>query len=344
MRLGPAVTGLWLATLVATPTPHAATDPAATCAAAKRKAVGKCAFETLKCHAEAARRSAFVEPRCRERAEAKLAQAFARAEQRGGCTTSGDAGVLQVEVDVFVEGVVAALPAPPPQTTTSTTLPTDACGGASVPQCDGVCPAGEFCGLIVSYPSDPFPGFACGCLPGVRSCGEVAGAVACSGECPPGEACVDTGGVCACVATVSPPACGDAFTPQCNGSCPAGEMCAAASAFACACVPGTGPCGASAGASDCVGECAPGAACFTTPMGGACECRGAAAPPACADAEAAGGLCDGSCPAGQYCVLDGGCHCEAFPCGFAGPPLCLGECPPEAPICRDVGGTCQCEP
>ncbi len=116
MRLGPAATGLWLATLVATPTLYAATDPAAGCAAAKRKAVGKCAFETLKCHAEAARRRAFVEPRCRERAEAKLAQAFARAEQRGGCATSGDAGALQAEVDVLVEGVVAALPTSPPTT------------------------------------------------------------------------------------------------------------------------------------------------------------------------------------------------------------------------------------
>lgn len=121
MRLRRTVAGLWLATVITAPTPDAATDPAAGCAAAKRKAVGKCAFETLKCYAEAARRGAFVEPRCRERAEARLAQAFARAEQRGGCATSGDAGVLQAEVDVFVEGVVAALPtlAPPTVTTTS---------------------------------------------------------------------------------------------------------------------------------------------------------------------------------------------------------------------------------
>src|SRR5262245_25624198 len=117
MRLGRSVTGLWLATLITAPMPDAvaaATDPAATCAEAKRKAVGKCASKTLKCHAEAARRRAFVEPRCLEKAEARLVQAFARAEQRGGCATSGDAGALQAEVDVFVEGVVAALPAPLP--------------------------------------------------------------------------------------------------------------------------------------------------------------------------------------------------------------------------------------
>ncbi len=165
MRLGWTIAGLWLAALVATPTPHAATDPAAGCAAAKRKAVGKCAFETLKCHAEAARRSAFVEPRCREKAEARLAQAFARAEQRGGCATSGDASALQAEVDVFVEGVVAALPTSPPPTVTttsstttstttmsSTTTTTLECTGASVgghcwyqdpfgPSCDQVCAA-----------------------------------------------------------------------------------------------------------------------------------------------------------------------------------------------------------
>src|SRR5262249_8166580 len=108
-----AVAGLWLAILAASPAPHAATGPAASCLAAKRKAVGKCAFEMLKCHAEAARRSVFVEPRCRERAEARLAQAFARAEQRGGCATSGDAGALQAEVDMVLEGVVAALPLSP---------------------------------------------------------------------------------------------------------------------------------------------------------------------------------------------------------------------------------------
>jgi hypothetical protein len=62
--------------------------------------------------------------------------------------------------------------------------------------------------------------------------------------------------------------------------------------------------------------------------------------------------CDGYCSnPNTTCVsIDNDCRCEPsmsyLPCGsatgIAGPPFCWGNCPPEAPICRDFGGVCGC--
>ena len=223
-------------------------------------------------------------------------------------------------------------------TTTSTSAPAVPCGGAAAPACDGMCSPGELC--VPTYGED---GWVCFCQAGLRPCGEAAGPSLCFGECPPDTACIDDGGVCRCASTVDPPTCGGATTPQCNGRCPAGETCAVVGTFECGCIASTGSCADATNAPDCIGECAPGAACFSAPIGGGCECRDVAPPPACGDAESFPGYCDGTCPPGQQCVLDGACYCVSFACGdVAGPPLCLGECPAAAPICRDVGGTCEC--
>jgi hypothetical protein len=69
---------------------------------------------------------------------------FARAEERGGCATSGDAGALQVEVDAFVESALAALPAPPPDPLPCTNGGREVAGrcwyeGAFSKSCDQVC-------------------------------------------------------------------------------------------------------------------------------------------------------------------------------------------------------------
>lgn len=61
---------------------------------------------------------------------------------------------------------------------------------------------------------------------------------------------------------------------------------------------------------------------------------------------AVGPMCDGICPPGDSCVDMGafcGCLPAAPPCGaLAGPPQCWGDCPPQAPVCVDVGGICEC--
>jgi len=228
-----AVAGLWLAILAASPAPHAATGPAASCLAAKRRAVGKCAFEMLKCHAEAARRSVFVEPRCRERAEARLAQAFARAEQRGGCATSGDAGALQAEVDMFLEGVVAALPIPTVTTTSRTSTTTLGCTGALVggacwysglsdASCDQVC-------AEVSRSYDPATESFAGSGGSDANCGIVAQAVwGLTTPYPVNPATCSTGVGCAWTASVllpvvyrcaNPPTTGGAASPDFDRFC-----------------------------------------------------------------------------------------------------------------------------
>jgi hypothetical protein len=79
-------------------------------------------------------------------------------------------------------------------------------------------------------------------------------------------------------------------------------------------------------------------------------CQAGRAPlPACGDA--ASPECNGVCPAGYSCLSFLSDFCDCAPqvdpfvgqCGeLAGPPTCLGECPPWAPICADADGTCTC--
>ena len=116
MRPGRVISALVLAIL--TVTPAQAAGPGAACSAIKDKAVGKDAFDQMKCYATAAIRGT-LDPPCIQKAVAKLTAAFARAEQTGGCPAVGDTGLLEGQVDEFVGGAVFALP-----TVTTTTVPT----------------------------------------------------------------------------------------------------------------------------------------------------------------------------------------------------------------------------
>jgi hypothetical protein len=74
------------------------------------------------------------------------------------------------------------------------------CGFTGLPTCDGECAPETFPGFFVVCIDI---GGACGCVPSLTSapCGTalgVAGPPECYGECPPGEACVDTGSGCTC--------------------------------------------------------------------------------------------------------------------------------------------------
>jgi hypothetical protein len=105
------VASLCFASLIplANSTLHAAAGSAGACAAAKRKATGKKAFDELKCQAIAVQRDLPVDPRCLERAAAEFARSFARAEQKGSCPTVGDAATLGAQVDAFVSSVIETL-------------------------------------------------------------------------------------------------------------------------------------------------------------------------------------------------------------------------------------------
>jgi hypothetical protein len=91
--------------LLAAPAADAAQD-AAGCEAAKLKACATSSLAQLKCHALAAKKSIAVDPACLTKAETKFRIAFDRIDSRGGCATTGDSAVYEVEVDAFVADIV----------------------------------------------------------------------------------------------------------------------------------------------------------------------------------------------------------------------------------------------
>lgn len=148
MHLRPVITALVLATLFETPA--IAADPAVTCSAIKDKAVGKNAYDQMKCEATAAREGS-VDPSCIEKADGKLTAAFTRAEHGGGCVAIGDGAALQALVDGFVASTVSMLPAEFPATTPTTIPPPPRCPGGApgpFPTCWYVGAAGQNCAQI----------------------------------------------------------------------------------------------------------------------------------------------------------------------------------------------------
>ena len=82
------------------------------CASGKIKAAGTKAACLLALDARQAN-GIVVDPakvqRCKDRLSAPVSGAFARAEARGGCLTSGDATTIEGSVDAFVDGIGTAL-------------------------------------------------------------------------------------------------------------------------------------------------------------------------------------------------------------------------------------------
>lgn len=92
------------------------TGPAVRCGEVKVRAIGKGFAAKLSCHANAVLRGSSAEAPCLTRAQQDLADAFARAESRGGCNGGVAAGSLGIALDSWVAGAVATLapPALPP--------------------------------------------------------------------------------------------------------------------------------------------------------------------------------------------------------------------------------------
>lgn len=130
--------------------PASADLAAQRCAAAKLKAASRKASGKLACYRRAAARGVPVDPACLARAEQKFAAAFAAAERRPGCLTTGDAAMIEATVDAFVTTLASDLPGTTTTTVTTTTTSTNSTAGTCSFDngCTGSCPGG-FCTVFV---------------------------------------------------------------------------------------------------------------------------------------------------------------------------------------------------
>ncbi len=173
MRRAHLAIGPVLAVLLLLATVEGASTPADKCAAAKLVAAGKKTGSKLACYGKAAKKGVTVDDACLGKAEQKFTAAFAKAEAKGSCRTTGDAAAIEADVDAMLATLVtdepdhcgavgdscASVPCCPglvcpasdpvvcqtsTTTTTTTTLPP--CGGSI---CNGTCPPNLHCGHIV---------------------------------------------------------------------------------------------------------------------------------------------------------------------------------------------------
>ncbi len=90
-----------------------AADGAATraekCAVAKLNAANKKVAATLRCYEKAFVRGKRVSSACLLAADDHFLVAFAKAELKGGCATTGDQAELKDRVDMFVTGLLDTL-------------------------------------------------------------------------------------------------------------------------------------------------------------------------------------------------------------------------------------------
>lgn len=187
MRSAHRATGPVLAALLLLARGAPAATPVDTCAAAKLTAASKKAVSKLACYGKAVKKSTAVDDACLTKADQKFTEAFAKAEAKGGCSTTGDAAQVEAQVDAIVATLVSDEPGdcgatgdpcgPVPccpglvcqasgsptcqtsTTTTSTTTTTLPPCGITMPMCNGVCPTSLHCvGVLM-----PVGGVMCLC-------------------------------------------------------------------------------------------------------------------------------------------------------------------------------------
>jgi hypothetical protein len=88
----------------------AAVDPGAACAASKQKAAAKKLSDKVKCHGVAIKKNLTVDGACLSKAESKFEGSFSKAEDKGGCATTGDVDDIELLVDNALAQLLAALP------------------------------------------------------------------------------------------------------------------------------------------------------------------------------------------------------------------------------------------
>jgi hypothetical protein len=100
-----AILSLSLAPVLMIGTAAYAGNPAATCAATKRRAAARKLASKLKCVAKATGKGLPVDPECLTKAETKFDAAFAKAEALGGCLTTNDASSVESTVNGCVNSL-----------------------------------------------------------------------------------------------------------------------------------------------------------------------------------------------------------------------------------------------
>lgn len=111
-------TGTIAAIALAVTTMLPAPTEAAACQQAKLNATAKKTAGKIKCHTKAVKLGTPVSTECLDVVELKFQAAFARADAKGGCPTTGNDGVVETAVDQCVTSILSALgagspPAPP---------------------------------------------------------------------------------------------------------------------------------------------------------------------------------------------------------------------------------------
>ena len=124
------------------------------CTPAKLRAAAKKATTKVACYRRALQSGASLDPNCIAKAEERFLRAFASAEARGGCITTGDADDVEAIVDQFIADLLAQL-TPPTSTSTSTTTSsstnsTASCGSGPVCSVGSCGSNGEVCQTVPS--------------------------------------------------------------------------------------------------------------------------------------------------------------------------------------------------
>ena len=79
------------------------------CATTKIKAAGTKAQDKIKCHSTSFGKGQAIDPSCLNKANIKFLKSFQKADAKGGCSVTGDAGAIEGIVDGLVDDVVALL-------------------------------------------------------------------------------------------------------------------------------------------------------------------------------------------------------------------------------------------
>jgi len=108
-RILVAVVSVGLSMLVNVGAADGAATRAERCAVAKLKAANKKVATKLRCHEKALLAGKRVSSACLLAADDRFLVAFAKAELKGGCATTGDQSEIENRVDALVEGLLDTL-------------------------------------------------------------------------------------------------------------------------------------------------------------------------------------------------------------------------------------------
>jgi hypothetical protein len=209
MRIAAVCAVIGLGSLLAVVPARAGTDPAASCKASKAKATGKKASSLMKAFGKNIKSPSPAKlAQSISKAESKFTKGFTKAESKGGCLTTADAGAIEAKVDALVADAVEDLG---PTCGNGVAGGGEECDGADAPDCPGLCQVDCTCITILC---------GNGTVDGAEQC-DGADAADCPGLCQPN---------CICPA----PLCGNGILeagetcePPCStgGPCGPGQLC-----------------------------------------------------------------------------------------------------------------------